>query len=79
MGQSQLNPHESNQRGSQEMSENQTKPKKPYTVPEAGGHLHLSPQASYAAARRGEIPTFKLAGKLFVPALKWDRMVAGED
>jgi excisionase family DNA binding protein len=49
-----------------------------YTVPEAGERAGLGKNASYAAARRGEIPTLRLGGLLRVPKKKWDRILAGE-
>lgn len=36
----------------------------------------ISRNASYKAARRGEIPTIRLGGKLRVPARKWMRILA---
>jgi hypothetical protein len=37
------------------------------SVPEAGALLGLSRGSSYAAARRGEIPTLRLGNRLVVP------------
>jgi hypothetical protein len=36
----------------------------------------LAKNASYAAARRGEIPVIKFGGKHRVPAIKWKRILA---
>jgi excisionase family DNA binding protein len=47
------------------------------SVPEAGQLAGIGKNASYAAARRGEIPVIKLGGKYRVPAAKWRRMLAG--
>jgi len=49
-----------------------------YDVPEAGKLAGLGKNASYDAARRGEIPTIKLGGRLLVPKKKWDAILAGE-
>jgi excisionase family DNA binding protein len=46
------------------------------SVPEAGQLAGIGKNASYAAARRGEIPVIKLGGKYRVPAAKWRRMLA---
>lgn len=37
------------------------------SVPEAGRVLSLGRNASYAAAKRGELPVLKIGGKLRVP------------
>lgn len=37
------------------------------TVPEAGNLLGLGRGSAYGAARRGEIPTLKIGGRLVVP------------
>jgi hypothetical protein len=47
-----------------------------YSVPEAGRMAGLSRNASYAAAKRGEIPTIKFGAKQRVPAAKWNRILA---
>lgn len=49
-----------------------------YDVPEAGAKAGLGRNASYDAARRGEIPTIKLGQRLVVPKKKWDAILAGE-
>lgn len=36
----------------------------------------IARNASYKAARRGEIPTIRLGSKLRVPAAKWRRILA---
>jgi excisionase family DNA binding protein len=48
-----------------------------YTVPEAGGLLGLSRNASYQAAKRGEIPTIRVGGRLIVPKVAFHRMLEG--
>ena len=51
---------------------------KPVTisVPEAGrDYLGLGRNASYEAARRGEIPVLKFGGKLRVPVVALERML----
>jgi excisionase family DNA binding protein len=45
------------------------------TVPEAGEYLGLGRGASYAAAKRGEIPTLAFGGRLVVPVPKLLEMV----
>jgi len=45
-----------------------------WSVPEAGRKVHLSKNAAYAAARRGEIPTVRFGKKLRVPKAKFLRM-----
>jgi excisionase family DNA binding protein len=47
-----------------------------YTVPEAGARLGLSKNAAYEAAKRGELPTLKIGGRLFVPIAAFDKMLA---
>ena len=47
-----------------------------YSIPVAGGMAGLAKNASYAAARRGEIPVIKFGGKRRVPAAKWKRILA---
>jgi excisionase family DNA binding protein len=48
------------------------------TVEEAGRILGLGRGASYAAAKRGEIPTIRLGRRLVVPTDALERMLAGE-
>lgn len=48
-----------------------------YEVPEAGAMLGLSRNASYAAAKRGDIPTIKIGKLLRVPKAAFDQMLAG--
>ena len=47
-----------------------------YSIPFAGFLAGIGKNASYAAAKRGEIPTIKLGGKYRVPGAKWRRMLA---
>ena len=46
------------------------------SIPMAGAMAGIAKTASYKAARRGEIPTIKLGGKLRVPGAKWRRILA---
>ena len=47
---------------------------KPLTVPEAGRrYFDLSRNASYEAARRGDIPTIKIGRLLRVPVMAMER------
>lgn len=48
-----------------------------YTVPEAGALLGLSKNAAYEAAKRGELPTLKIGGRLLVPIVAFEKMLAG--
>jgi len=47
-----------------------------YLVPEAGELLGLSRPASYAAAKRGDIPTIRIGRLLRVPKAALDQMLA---
>lgn len=49
------------------------------SVPEAGAQAELSPNASYRAAKLGQIPTIRLGRKLRVPALRWKRILQGNE
>ena len=48
-----------------------------YTVPDAGRRLGLGRNASYDAARRGELPVLRFGRKLVVPRIAFERMLAG--
>jgi hypothetical protein len=58
-------------------SHHETAPKRPtMSVPEAGmRYFGLSRNASYEAARRGQIPTIKIGGRVFAIVAVLDRMV----
>jgi hypothetical protein len=43
------------------------------SVPKAGASVGLGRSASYEAARRGDIPTFRFGGRLLVPIKKFRR------
>lgn len=47
-----------------------------YLVPEAGEMLGLNRNASYAAAKRGDIPTIRIGKLLRVPKAAFDQMLA---
>jgi excisionase family DNA binding protein len=47
-----------------------------YSVPEAGRRVGLGKNASYDAARRGELPTLKFGRKLRVPRVAFEKMLA---
>jgi excisionase family DNA binding protein len=44
-------------------------------VPEAGRLLGLSRNASYEAAKRGDIPTIRIGKLIRVPKVAFDRML----
>lgn len=44
-----------------------------YSVPQAGVMVGLSRNASYDAAKRGEIPTIPFGSRLIVPRVPWLR------
>jgi len=48
-----------------------------YTIPEAGRLLGLSRNGSYAAAKRGDIPTMRIGRRLLVPKLPLHRLIEG--
>jgi excisionase family DNA binding protein len=47
-----------------------------YEVPEAGALLGLGRNASYEAAKRGDIPTIRIGKLLRVPKAAFDQMFA---
>ena len=47
----------------------------PLSVPEAGRRLGLGKNASYEAARRGELPVLRFGRKLRVPRVAYERML----
>lgn len=49
-----------------------------FSVPEAGAMFGLSVNASYAAAKRGDIPTVQIGGLLIVPKAVWLRKLGLE-
>jgi hypothetical protein len=57
-----------------EQSKGDQKPRV-YSIPFAGAMAGLNRNASYAAAKRGEIPTIKFGKLLKVPAAAWHRIV----
>jgi excisionase family DNA binding protein len=52
-----------------------------YSVPEAGAMIGLSRNSAYEAVQRGEIPSIKIGGRIFVPRLAFHQMLesAGAD
>ena len=48
------------------------------TVPEAGQVLNLGKNSSYAAAKRGDIPTIRIGGKLVVPTSRLLALLEGD-
>jgi excisionase family DNA binding protein len=49
-----------------------------YDVEEAGRLLGLGRNASYEAAKNGQIPTLRIGRRLLVPKAALDRILAGE-
>jgi hypothetical protein len=49
------------------------------TVPEAGGMVGLSINSSYAAAKKGDIPTVRIGSLLIVPKAVWLRKLGIDD
>ena len=47
-----------------------------YLVPQAGEMLGLTRNASYAAAKRGDIPSIRIGKLLRVPKAAFDRLLA---
>jgi excisionase family DNA binding protein len=47
-----------------------------YSVPAAGRRLGLGRNASYQAARRGQLPILRFGRKLRVPRLAFEKMLA---
>ena len=51
---------------------------KTLSVPEAGRrYFDLAKNAAYEAARRGDIPVIRIGGRLRVPVVALERMLAG--
>jgi len=48
-----------------------------YTVPHAGSMVGLKRNASYDAAKRGDIPTMRFGKTLRVPKKLWDSIIEG--
>jgi hypothetical protein len=58
------------------MTNNDTPRRPTMSVPEAGDlYFGLSRNASYEAAKRGDIPTIRIGGRLFAVVAALDRMV----
>ena len=50
------------------------------SVPEAGRrYFGLARNAAYAAAARGELPTIRVGGRIFVKVAALEKMLAGAD
>lgn len=45
--------------------------------PAAGRMLGLSRSATYAAAKRGDIPTLRIGGRILVPIAALERLIEG--
>jgi hypothetical protein len=49
-----------------------------YSIPQAGRMIGLSRNASYEAAKRGEIPTIAFGSRLIVPRVPWLRKLGAD-
>ncbi len=47
-----------------------------YSVPQAGQLLGIGRNAAYEAARKGEIPTIRIGGRVLVPRAALERLLA---
>jgi hypothetical protein len=50
-----------------------------YDIPEAGAMAGLGRNASYTAAKRGQIPTITLGRRKRVPAKRWHKILNGDE
>jgi hypothetical protein len=50
-----------------------------FSVPEAGRMIGLSVNSSYAAAKKGDIPTVRIGALLVVPRALWLRKLGIDD
>jgi excisionase family DNA binding protein len=57
------------------MEPNPNESRRTLSVPEAGRWLGIGRNASYEAARRGEIPTIRIGRLLRVPVVALERML----
>jgi len=49
-----------------------------YTVPEAAQRMGISRNSAYEAARRGDIPVVKIGGRVLVPRVAFEKLLAGD-
>ena len=49
-----------------------------YSIPEAARRLGISTWLAYRAARAGEIPTLRIAGRVLVPRAALEALLAGQ-
>jgi len=49
------------------------------TVPEAAEILGIGKNTAYQAAKRGEIPTIRIGGRVLVPVAKFEDLLNGND
>ncbi len=63
--------HEEHELGTPQESEGSELECLATSVPEAGASIGLGRSASYEAAKRGDIPTFRFGGRLIVPIKKF--------
>lgn len=57
------------------MTETGNKDSLVYEVPEAGAKLGLTRNGSYAAAKRGDIPTIRFGKLIKVPKVRFNKML----
>lgn len=48
------------------------------TVPEAARRLGIGRSTAFAAAKRGDLPSIRIGGRVVVPIAALDRLLAGE-
>ena len=48
-----------------------------FTIDEAAVLLGVAPHTAYRAARRGDIPTIRIGGRVLVPRAAMDRLLTG--
>jgi excisionase family DNA binding protein len=50
-----------------------------YTVEEMRQHLRMGRSAAYEAVRRGQIPSVKIGGRYFIPRVRLEAFLRGEE
>ncbi len=50
-------------------------PRKVYSIAEFGAQVGLSKNAAYNAVHRGDVPSIKIGGRIFIPKTALDKML----